>query len=75
MKAILEFELPEDHAEFKISGAAMSWALVASDVDAYLRNKLKYGHEFKTIDDALEATRTFLHEALENHGVSLDDIE
>jgi len=33
MKAILEFNLPEDKEEFDVVAKAMDWALLAWDVD------------------------------------------
>jgi len=76
MKAILEFDLPDDRSEFRIASRAFDWALVLNDiVDGTLRNWLKYGHDFKTADEALEAMRTRCYALMEAHGVSLDDIE
>ena len=43
MKAILEFELPEDKENFDASAKGMDWAIVAWDMDQLLRNKLKHG--------------------------------
>ncbi len=43
MKAILEFNLPEDREAFEIASKAMDWALVAWEMDQLLRNKLKHG--------------------------------
>ena len=43
MKAILEFNLPEDKEEFDAASKGMDWAIIAWDMDQLLRNKLKYG--------------------------------
>jgi len=74
MKGILEFNLPEDCCEHILAVHAMDFALLAWDLDQYLRDKLKYGHEFTNADDALEATREFLREQLYNRQISLDMI-
>jgi len=74
MKAILEFNLPEDDCDFKIASRAMDWALSAWEVDQKLRGFLKHGHAFETIDAAIEGMRTFLRETLDDHGVNLEDI-
>jgi len=75
MKATLTFDLPEDECSFRIAGTAMEWALTCFEIDQILRNYLKYGHEFKTIDEALETVRTRLNEELANRNISLEMIE
>ena len=42
MKAILEFNLPEDKEEFDAASKGMDWALIAWDMDQLLRDKLKH---------------------------------
>ena len=63
MKAILEFELPEDKEEFDAASKGMDWALLAWDIDQYIRNRLKYQTEKL---DTLSAKKEleFLREAL-----------
>jgi len=63
MKAILEFELPEDKEEFDAASKGMDWAIVAWDIDQYIRNRLKYQTEKL---DTLSAKKEleFLREAL-----------
>jgi len=39
MKAILEFELPEDKEEFDAASKGMDWAIVAWDLDQLLRKR------------------------------------
>lgn len=75
MKAILEFNLPEESKDHLIASNAMAWALIVWDMDQYLRNLLKYGHEFKSIDDALEKTRAALYDFLVEKNLTLDSIE
>ena len=41
MKAILEFNLPEDQEQFDAANRGMDWALVAWETDQLLRKKLK----------------------------------
>ena len=41
MKAILEFDLPEDQEKFDAANRGMDWALVAWETDQLLRKKLK----------------------------------
>ena len=42
MKAILEFNLPEDKEEFETATKAMDWALLVLHIDQFIRNKIKY---------------------------------
>ena len=42
MKAILEFNLPEDKEEFDTALKGMDWALLVLDIDQFIRNKIKY---------------------------------
>ena len=42
MKAILEYNLPEDKEEFDVASKGMDWALLAWDIDQFIRNKIKY---------------------------------
>ena len=42
MKATLEFNLPEDQEQFNTAAKAMDWALLAWDIDQFIRNKIKY---------------------------------
>jgi len=75
MEGILKFKLPQDQNEFDIACKAMKWALTSWDLDQWLREKLKYGNEFKTADEALEAVRDELREILEKYNISLEEIE
>ena len=75
MKAILEFNLPEEECEHKIASRAMAWALVSWDMNKWLRDKLKYGHSYKDADAALDAARDALFGLFSEHGVQLEDIE
>ena len=72
MKAILEFELPEDKEEFDAASKGMDWAIVAWDIDQYIRNRLKYQVEkFDTVSakKELEFLREALNEMLIDKGL------
>lgn len=43
MKAILEFELPEDSAEMRYAQAGLDALLVLNDFDQECRSRLKHG--------------------------------
>ena len=69
MKAILEFELPEDKEEFDVASKGMDWALVAWDIDQLLRDKLKYGKLLPNTRETLEEIRNTLNEMLIDKGL------
>jgi hypothetical protein len=73
MKAILEFNLPEDQEEFDAASKAWKYRAAVSQVDRYLRDQLKYNsdnlqdNEYKL----LEALRTRLYQDFQEHDVEL----
>jgi hypothetical protein len=73
MKAILEFTLPEEQAEFDCAVHGVKWMSAMWDLDQYLRKKIKYESEgmsedtFKTIEECRER----LHEILKEEGLKL----
>ena len=72
MKAILEFNLPEDKEEFEVASKAMDWSILAWDIDQYIRNRLKYQTEKLDTSSAnkeLELLRNELHELMEDNGL------
>ena len=72
MKAILEFILPEDKIEFETATKSMDWAILAWDIDQYIRNRLKYQTEKLDVSSAheeLEILRKELHDLMEESGL------
>ena len=69
MKAILEFELPADKENFDASAKGMDSAIVAWDLNELLRKMLKYGHEYKDADTALQQVKDTLNEMLIDRGL------
>ena len=72
MKAILEFDLPEDKEEFEAASKAMDWSILAWDIDQYIRNRLKYQTEkldTSSAKEELELLRNELHELMEDNGL------
>ena len=72
MKAILEFELPDDKVEFDTASKAMDWAILAWDMEQFIRNKLKYQTE--TLDtssakEELQLLRNELHHKMDESGL------
>lgn len=75
MKAILEFDLPGDQAEFNLAqlGSELH-TLVFDMLNGDLRNWLKYGHKFATADEALEKVREVLVEKINSLSIDFDSI-
>lgn len=73
MKAILEFNLPEENYQHKAALQAADMKLIIYTLDNMLRGYLKYGHDFKTANEAIETVRKNLNEDLENYNISLYD--
>ena len=68
MKAILEFNLPEDEEQFNVASKGMEWALVVWDIDQLLRNKLKHGAPTHHVH-LLEELRDTLNNLVEDKGL------
>jgi len=66
MKAILEFNLPEDKEEFAVASRGMDWALVAWHIDDFIRNKIKYEQDR---DGVLQLVRNELNFRIEEKGL------
>ena len=69
MKAILEFNLPEDEEQFYTASKGMDWALCAWDIDQILRDKLKHGDLFPNTRAELEEIKTTLKGMLIDRGL------
>ena len=70
MKAILEFNLPEEEQQFNAANKGMDWALIAWDIDQLLRNKLKYGKLLPNTRAELEEIRDTLNNMLVDKGLN-----
>jgi hypothetical protein len=66
MKAILEFNLPEDDEEFEVASKAMDWAILAWDIDQFIRNKVKYEQDREGV---LQLVRNELNFQMEEKGL------
>jgi len=66
MKAILEFNLPEDKEEFDTASKGMDWALIVWHIDQFIQNKIKYEQDR---DDILQLVRNELNFQMEEKGL------
>jgi hypothetical protein len=71
MKAILKFDLPEDATEFRSAVNGGDAIAVITELDNYLRAKVKYTENDPSIDiAAYQAIRDELRRLLEEYDVS-----
>lgn len=73
MKAVLEFNLPEDRRDFEIANQAADMVAALGHFEDRLRSYVKYGHDFKTADEAIEAIRALLHEEINLRRINIHD--
>ncbi len=69
MKAILEFELPEDKKNFDAASRGMDWALVVWDMDQIMHKKVKYAELTDDSRLAIEELRLTMSDMLINRGL------
>lgn len=74
MKAILEFNLPDDQQDFELASNAMKFWSVLYELDQDLRSKTKYASDDLPQDkyDAYQEVRDMLYELMSNNNISLD---
>ena len=74
MKAILQFNLPEDTEDYHIHAQASGMYIVLHDIQQFLRQKTKYADD-DVSDEALKAyeeCREYFNQVLDDNDVSLD---
>jgi hypothetical protein len=59
-KAILTFKLPEEQYYYDAASNGTAWKSIVGELALLLRSKLKYGHTYKTVDEALEDVKQVL---------------
>ena len=72
MKAILEFNLPDDHNEYQVATQAPKVQSFLWDFSQQLRSWYKYHHDFKNADDALDKIREEFYRLLNHHNIDID---
>lgn len=74
MKAILEFNLPEEQSDHRLAIDGYKYNLVIWKYEnEVLRKWLKYGHKFKTANEALTAARKELWDLMDEYGLKMDE--
>ena len=72
MEAILKFDLPGDKVEFDTASKAMDWAILAWDMEQFIRNRLKYQTEkleTSSAEEELQLLRNQLRFQMEESGL------
>ena len=74
MKAILEFNLPDDQQEYDLANSGLAFWHVLWELDQELRANTKYVPDDMTDDDydAYQKIRDKLHELMNNYNVNLE---
>ena len=72
MKAVFEFNLPEDQNEYEVMSQASKTQTFLWDFSQQLRAWCKYGHKFEDADDALDKIREEFYRMANNHEVNID---
>jgi len=77
MKAILEFNLPEDRPEFNAALQGSDWKCVCWQMSQYLRAQIKYAPDEMSQEkyDALEEVREEFNRIMNENNVDLYAVE
>lgn len=70
MKAILEFNLPEDNQEFELHTKALKMYSTLWDFDIWLRSEIKYNDQ-----EQYEPVRDKLRELMNDNRINFDMVE
>lgn len=72
MKAILEFNLPEDQHDYNVAVQSPRVQRFLWDFSQQLRSWYKYHHDFTNADDALNKIRDEFYRLLNEHNIDMD---
>ena len=72
MKAILEFNLPEDKVDFDLALQGSDWKHVCWEMDQYLRKEIKYNDDNSDYKiNVLQKVRDEFHQFMIDNNVDL----
>jgi hypothetical protein len=72
MKAIFEFNLPEDQHEYDVMNQASKTQSFLWNFSQQLRSWQKYSNDFQNAGDALDKIRTEFHRLLSEQQINID---
>ena len=70
MKAILEFNLPEEQSKLNLAVNSKQWHQLAYDIDCFISITKKENNEEKSYNDALEDVRWFLRAKIKDFDIA-----
>lgn len=73
MKATLEFDLSTEESNFKEAINGTTYLCALMELDGQLRSYLKYGHKFKSANEAIEEIRTIIRQDMRDRNISFED--
>lgn len=71
-KVTIQFDLPEEEREFRLASQAQNYHSALWDINEQLRSYEKYGHNFKTTEELLQAIRSHVFAALDHYFINID---
>ena len=69
MKAILDFDLPEDRNAFEVASKGMDWALLVWRLEEQIRKWKKYGEHTVPEENVMNNVLHFIREDIEDKGL------
>ena len=72
MKAIFEFNLPEDQHDYEVMSQSTRIHSFLWDFSQQLRSWQKYSNDFQNAGDALDKIRTEFYRLLSDHQINID---
>ena len=73
MKAVLEFNLPEEQKQFEIANQSADMYAVICHLEERLRSYRKHGNDFENVNEALDAIHTVLYDELNARRINIHD--
>jgi hypothetical protein len=71
-KVTIEFNLPDEQDEYETMQKASKMQMVLWDFSEYLRERRKWGHDYKSGDDALEKIIDKFYEVVTDNNITLN---
>lgn len=72
MKAIIEFELPQDASEHQTALDGWKWRMILNDVSESIRHDLKYNDLPELAAKPLDSLRGFIFQRMAEENLSFD---
>jgi len=74
MKAILEYNLPDEQQEYDLANKGSDLSIIIWDLDQWLRNEIKYNNELTDKEsDTYCKIRDKLREIMEEHDITFNN--